>query len=267
MKSKLSALTLAACLAAGAAYANEIVFADPKGDDDGPGGYRYPVNPDFKPGSFDLDRVTIRLDANRVAFDVKLNAPLEDPWRMGVGYAVQMIFIFIDTDGVPGSGHTDGLPGLNIKFDPANAWDKAIILSPQQPSRVTSEVKAKAPSMAADVIAARSKGAGHTISASVNQALLGEGDPSKWGYQVVVQSNEGFPVSQDLLTRPVNEYEGQQRFGGGTDFNCDPHVLDILAGDARGDASEVAAQHAMLSYECAEDGEPVRMATLRMVRR
>ncbi len=69
-----------------------------------------------------------------------------------------------------------------------------------------------------------------------------------------MQSNEGFPADTDLLTRKVNEYEGQHRFGGGTDYDCDPHVMDIL-GD-----------HGMLAYECEADGTPVKMATLSMVK-
>mgnify|MGYP001116773986 CR=1 FL=1 len=82
-----------------------------------------------------------------------------------------------------------------------------------------------------------------------------------------MQSNEGFPAKTDLLTRKVNEFEGQHRFGGGTDYDCDPHVMDILAGDATGDSSEVAAQHEMLAYECDADGNATKMATLKMVRR
>jgi hypothetical protein len=45
---------------------------------------------------------------------------------------------------------------------------------------------------------------------------------------VLIQSNEGFPDSKDLLTRRVNESEGPHRFGGGTDYDNDPHVMDIL---------------------------------------
>ncbi len=45
-----------------------------------------------------------------------------------------------------------------------------------------------------------------------------------------MQSNEGFPDEADLLTRKVNEYEGQHRFGGGNDGDCDPHAMDVLAG-------------------------------------
>jgi hypothetical protein len=82
-----------------------------------------------------------------------------------------------------------------------------------------------------------------------------------------MQSNEGFPDKTDLLTRKVNEYEGQHRFGGGTDTDCDPHVMDVLAGKAVGDKSEIAAQHEMLAYECNPDGSVKKPATLKMVRK
>ena len=77
-----------------------------------------------------------------------------------------------------------------------------------------------------------------------------------------MQSNEGFPDKKDLLTRKVNEYEGQHRFGGGNDADCDPHVMDILAG-RRTAAERRAAQ--MLAYECNSDGTSKKMATLKMV--
>jgi hypothetical protein len=90
-------------------------------------------------------------------------------------------------------------------------------------------------------------------------------DPFAWSYQVVMQSNEGFPDKSDLLTRKVNEYEGQHRFGGGNDMNCDPHVMDILAPPAQGTEAEIQAQYDMLAYKCDADGNPVEMATLQMI--
>ena len=171
---------------------------------------------------------------------------------MGVGFSVQMLFVYIDN---AEGGHTKGLPGTNHEFLEDQAWDKVIILSPQQIGVVRNEVTAKASDMQDDiVIPTRTKGAGRTISGSVKMADLGEGDPSTWGYQVISQSNEGFPAKTDLLTRKVNEYEGQHRFGGGTDYDCDPHAMDIL-GD-----------HAWLQYECEADGTPVKMATVEMVK-
>lgn len=136
-----------------------------------------------------------------------------------------------------------------------------IILSPQSPTRVRNEVSQKVPAaLKGDVVVPdRTRGAGRTISASVSLKDLGEGDPSKWGWQVVMQSNEGFPAGTDLLTRKVNEYEGQHRFGGGTDTDCDPHVMDILG--------DQAAQKEQLAYECNPDGTAKTKATLKMVRK
>jgi carbohydrate-binding DOMON domain-containing protein len=247
-------------LLAGAALAQEVSLKDPSGDDFGPGNYKYPTDTVYKPGSFDLTELKVKASGDKVDFDVSVNSALEDPWGMKVGFAVQMVFIFIDMDGKERSGFTKGLPGTNIQFAPADAWDKVVILSPQGASRVRSEVDSKAASMkSAVVIPNRTRGTGRTISASVSKKDLGEGDPSKWGYQVVVQSNEGFPASTDLLTRKVNEYEGQHRFGGGTDGDCDPHVMDLLGGPDE--------QKAMLAYECNDDGSSKKMATLKMTRK
>ncbi len=262
---KAAMATLALGVAA-PALAADVSFKDPTGDDNGPGSYTYPTDTVYKKGSFDLTGLDVKVKGDKVEFSVGTNVALDDPWRMGGGFSVQMVFIFIDTDGVEGSGNTDGLPGLNLGFAPKDAWDRVVILSPQPASRVNSEVETKAGALkGAIVVPGRTKGSGRNISATVDMKDLGGGDPSQWGYQVVMQSNEGFPASTDLLTRKVNEYEGQHRFGGGNDGDCDPHAVDILAGDAKGDASEVEAQHQMLKYECAPDGSAKQKATLTMV--
>jgi carbohydrate-binding DOMON domain-containing protein len=257
---------MSVCLASGTAFAEEYVFTDPTGDDNGPGNYVYPTDAVYTPGSFDLTELKVEHKGGNVTFETSVNQKLQDPWGMGVGFAVQMMFIFIDTDGAEGSGHTEGLPGLNIQFAPGSAWEKVVVLSPQPQSRVQAEVRTKAAAMGDDIIVPRrTTGRGKTISGKVKLDELGGGDPSTWRYQVVVQSNEGFPEKTDLLTRKVNEFEGQHRFGGGNDYNCDPHVMDILAPPAQGTEAEIQAQHEMLAYECDEEGNAVKMATLEMV--
>jgi carbohydrate-binding DOMON domain-containing protein len=259
---------LAGALAAAPVAAQEVSFKDPTGDDRGPGAYSYPTDAVYKAGSFDVTGFRLKASGKKATVEVDVNSTLEDPWKMGGGFSVQMAFVFIDTDGTEGSGFTDGLAGLNVKFAPGSAWEKCVILSPQPQGRVKSEVEAKVPAemRKAVVIPVKTKGAGRTLSATVDLAELGGGDPSTWGYQVLMQSNEGFPAKSDLLTRKVNEYEGQHRFGGGNDNDCDPHVMDCLAGSGKGDKSEIDAQHQMLSYECAEDGSAKKMAELTMVR-
>ena len=254
----LLAAGLAAAVAAGPAAAASVTFTDPVGDDKGPGTYTYTTDGVYKPGSFDLVKFTVSTSGKNADFAVEQNSTLEDPWGMGTGFSVQMIFIFIKN---AAGGYTDVPPGLNVKFAPGNEWNKLVVLSPQRKARVISEAAAKTGAMAKDILVPNiTKGSGRTIKGSIPLADLGgDGKVEAWGYQVLMQSNEGFPAGKDFLTRKVNEFEGQHRWGGGNDADCDPHVMDVLEGPD-------AKQADMLAYECGPNGESVKTATLKMIR-
>ena len=256
-KFNLSACAAALALAVGTASAVE--FTDPRGDDKGPGNYTYPTDGVYKAGSFDFTKVSINKVGSNVEFAVDVNSSLEDPWGMGTGFSVQMIFIFIKTGA---GGYTDAPPGLNVAFAPGSEWNKVVVLSPQRKARVVSEAQAKAAKMAGDIVVPNiTRGQGRTIKGSVPLAELGgDGNVDGWAYQVVMQSNEGFPAETDFLTRKVNEFEGQHRWGGGNDGDCDPHAADVLDGPN-------AKQADMLKYECGPDGKSVKRATLVMVKK
>jgi carbohydrate-binding DOMON domain-containing protein len=254
-----AAVTLLVTLSA---FGQAVSFKDPTGDDDGPGTYVYPTDAVYKRGSFDLTGFTLAKKDIKTSVTVTVDAILEDAWSMGTGFSIQMVFIFIDTDGKPGQGQTAGLPGLNVAFAPSGAWEKAIILSPQAPARVKKELDKAGDLKSSVIVPDRTKASGHTITATFDSSQLPEGDPTTWGYQVLVQSNDGFPSGNDLLTRKVNEYEGQHRFGGGDDGECDPHVLDLLAGDGTGAKEEAGLQHRMLAYDCAEGASKLAMITM-----
>ncbi len=257
---------LALMAAAAPAFGQEVSFKDPTGDDNGPGTYTYPTDAVYKPGSFDLTAFKLKERGEKTDVEVSVNSTLEDPWRMGTGFSVQMVVIFIRTDQANAQRFSEGLPGLHIQFAPDSTWDKCIILSPQGASRVRSEVETKAASMkSAIIVPGRVRGSNRTISATIDTKDLGPGDPTKWGYQVIMQSNEGFPSANYLLFRKCNEYEGQHRFGGGNDGECNPNVMDILAGNGQGAADEADLQHKMLQYECNPDGSAKKLATLNMV--
>jgi carbohydrate-binding DOMON domain-containing protein len=373
------ALGLALAAATPAAVAQKVSFKDPQDDDNGPGAYTYPTDPVYKPGSFDMTAFTLKAHGDKVDLDVDMAAKLEDPWKTGSGFSVQMVFIFVQTraekppeggkagtgkaggkkkkggtgsaadkaaadkaaaekagekaaagkpaaeetsaaatpagakataaepepgaaepapagteqaagEKAPGEkgaerkaagakpaaagkaaakphGFTQGLPGLQVQFSPDDAWDRCIILSPEPAARVRAEVEAKAAAMKdAIVIPARVKGSGHAISATIDRKVLGPGDPTDWGYQVVVASSDPYPAADSLLVRKVIETESQHRFGGAADGDCAPNVLDVLAGKGEGGAEEVAKQHEMLHYECNPDHAPKTLATLTMVR-
>jgi len=224
-KTRVLACALVALFVARAAGAAAMTFRDPIGDDKGPGTYTYPTDGVYTPGSFDLVECAVSVGDN-AEFKVTMNDRLADPWGMGVGFATQMIFIFIDT--TAGKSHTKSLPGLNVDFAEDSAWDKVVILSTQQASRLSAEVRAEAADLAADiVIPRRTTGNAKTISAKVN---LGE-------------------------------------LGGGNDGECDPRVMDILAPGGNGAPDEAQAQYDMLRHECAADGSSVKRARLIMVRK
>jgi carbohydrate-binding DOMON domain-containing protein len=259
LRSHAVTIAIATAFGLGCAAAHAVEFADPRGDDKGPGTYIYPTDGVYKAGSFDLTKFTAVKSGDSVDFSAEMAAGLEDPWGMGGGFAVQMIFVFIKTGA---GGNTATPPGLNVQFAPGHEWNKLVILSPQKKSRVTGEADAKAGALAKDIVVPNlTRGRGRVITGSVPLAELGgDGNVDGWSYQVVVQSNEGFPAAGDFLTRKVNEYEGQHRFGGGNDGDCDPHVIDLLEGPD-------AKQADMLAHTCGPDGKSVKMATLKMIKK
>jgi len=247
-----TASTTAAATAPAVGPNGEVDLQDPENDDFGPGTYTYPTHAAYKAGSFDITRFQVVPQGDDVELRVTVRSRIEDPWESkswgGNGFSVQMAFVFIDTDHAAGSGVTKGIPGLNVRFAPENAWDKCVILSAQGAPRVNSEIDSKAADIKDKLIVPKMTSAsGKTLIAIVGKDQLGGLPQAGWGYQVAMQSNEGFPDKTDLLTRKVNEYEGQHRFGGGTDYDNDPQVIDILAGKARGAADEIEAQKAALS--------------------
>src|SRR5512133_776007 len=138
-----SVMAAAVAFASIAADAQEVVFKDPIGDDNGPGTYVYPTDPVYKPGSFDLTQLKVTQKGDQVTFAVSVNSDLEDPWGMPApaNFSVQMAFIHIQTGK---GGVTKGIPGTNVQFAPEDAWNRVVILSPQPAGRVRAEVKQKA---------------------------------------------------------------------------------------------------------------------------
>lgn len=237
--------------------AKKIVLGDPAGDDKGPGIFKYPTKSDYAPGSFDLLELAITDQGSTLEFKAKVKAKVLDPWNSkswgGNGFSLQMIQVYINTKK---GGFLGTLPGINVKFPKGHGWDKLVFISPQPRAKILSEVKSKAAKMLRGlVIPQRTYARGNEIIAVVQKSDLGTPDKT-WGFQAVVQSNEGYPDADSVLARKVNEYEGQHRFGGGSDHNCDPHVIDMLVPPARGGAGEKEAQFtALKAYTCDAAGK------------
>jgi len=241
---------------AGVALAQSVSFKDPTGDDDGPGTYVYPTDAVYAPGSFDLTGFSVEVKGSDAVFTVEFRTRIGDPWDSkswsppGNGFSLQFVQVYIDQDHKSGSGFRDALPGINARFRPESAWEKVVLISPQGRQRLESEVATKAGPLKTGVVIPKSvRVQGRSLVATVPLKDLG-GAPAGWGYGVLVQSNEGYPSAKDLLTRKVNEIAGAHRFGGGSDWDCDPHVIDLLVAPGKGGADEVKTQHEALKYQC-----------------
>lgn len=260
-------LVLPVLFAASLFAGDTITLKDPIGDDDGPGVYVYPTDPVYKPGSFDITKVVINDKGGSVEISVTVRAPLDNPWSMASGFSVQSAYLFIDMDGKENSGHRFAIPGLNAEFTPLCYWEKAVIISPQPSSRVKTEIKTKAADIAADIIVPiKVIPRGKTFTAIIKKEALGGDVGTEWGWQLLLTSNEGYPGPNEILTRRVNEYEGQHRFGGGDDYDGDPHFMDMLIGPGMGGGAEKDLQHKiMTAYKSGPDPSRYQLVKLPMV--
>jgi C-terminal binding-module, SLH-like, of glucodextranase len=144
LRTAIAAIALALTLPAAAQDARIFTLTDPRGDDHGDGDFVYPRRDDMKPGDLDLLSLTATREADGTWFEATFARPIMKTNRRVIDagggtldeiarynfYAFN-IDIYIDTDRVPGSGLTYTLPGRKAEIDSANAWEKAICLTPR----------------------------------------------------------------------------------------------------------------------------------------
>jgi carbohydrate-binding DOMON domain-containing protein len=266
--------TIALAMTAATANAGDALsFADPKGDDNGSGKAVYPTEKAYTAGAFDMVKLTISEDGADTVFEVEVAQAISDPWDSkswgGNGFSVQFVQIYLDTDGKKRSGEKKGVPGSGIEFAPDGYYEKVVLISPQPKSKILGELEAKARWLKSRwVIPARTEARRKSIVARVPTAELGGAPNASWGVQAVMLSNEGFPAPEDVLSRKINEFNGEHRFGGGCDGFGDPQIVDMFAGSGKGEASEIEAQHKVLSnYTCADESKNAKYPQLGFVRK
>ena len=139
------ALLAAAARPAPAAEPKLFVLSDPERDDHGDGNVRYPVRSmnDLVPGTLDIVSFAATNSPDGTWFEATFARAIPKTERRPIdeggtqltdvaklGFYTFNVDVYIDTDGVPGSGNTLTLPGRNLEIDPANAWEKVVCLTP-----------------------------------------------------------------------------------------------------------------------------------------
>jgi len=150
-KRLLAALSTAALLAAhtaaparGGDSRSIFVLTDPRGDDHGDGKLIYPRRDDLRPGDLDLVSLEARALPDGTEFEARFARSIQPTARRTIdigggslddiaryNFYTFNLDVYIDTDRVAGSGSVATLPGRKAELDPANAWEKAICLTPR----------------------------------------------------------------------------------------------------------------------------------------
>ncbi len=203
--------------------AYDLTLSDTAGDDHGPGGYVYPLDPVFTPGSFDITRFSVEEIGNTLRFEIEIAGELEDPWESGVGFSLQSIDIYVDKDGIEGSGAAWSLDRRNVDFSPASAWEYVIWCAPPfdgfDPHVVDSEGTEYYSGVNVSV-----DQAADVITVDVAKTILGSPDPG-WRYTVVMLGQNGYEPGR---VRPVVEDVGQWVLGGGDNGQFDSNIVDLV---------------------------------------
>ncbi len=213
-------------LPGGVACAEPVVVLDlddPVGDDYGPGTYVYPSHKSFVPGLFDLVHFRVSYDPEYVYFDASFRE-VTNPWNAPEGFSHQLLNIYIDS--VKGAGRTDTFrPGAMVAFDKRHGWDVFVKALGWGGCRAFSSQDGAEARGLSDGLRATVLADGKTIRVAVPRAVIGQPDRS-WAYYVLVGSQDAF--GEDDF-RPVMQNQGAWVFGGGTDLDFDPNVIDMLA--------------------------------------
>ena len=209
----------------------EPVFeiADPAGDDHGPGGYTYPADDVFGPGSYDLTNFSVGISGDNAVFAFDVAAPIGNPWGSPVGYSIQTLDLYIDTDPGAGTGARLLLPGRNAALEEGNGWEYGLTLEGWFPALYLADADgATEETMPTFRVIADADG---TVTARIPLELLGNGDPSTWGYAVVLMSQEGFPSSGVRRVRDIGQTAEQWVGGGAPEDANHTRIYDLLAPD------------------------------------
>ena len=208
----------------GAASAYDVTLTDPVGDDYGPGEYVYPYDPAFTPGSFDITRFRAYDQGSNVRFEIEIDGDLEDPWGSGAGFSLQSIDIYIDQDGVEGSGATWALERRNVTFSSSSAWEYMIWCQPPFDGFETLVMDEWGSTYTTGVSIDVDQ-VDDVITITVPQSLIGSPDTG-WRYAVLMLGQNGYEPGR---VRPVREFADQWALGGGDDGQSDANVIDMVA--------------------------------------
>ncbi|MGB9816347.1 MAG: glucodextranase DOMON-like domain-containing protein [Desulfurococcaceae archaeon] len=222
------------------AVAGKVVFemSDPVGDDDGPGGYKYPSNTVFSPGVFDLTKFQVLDAGDKVVFTVTFRNLGGNPWNGPNGWSMQQVHIYIHTT-LPG-GKTETF-GLNVMIHEQHAWHMALLIAPGwgtdpipagEKTGLCYYDKDKPIVQGGEFRVYADTGNNRIVAELPKSILYDVEDIDKWIYVVAVTSHDGYaPLKIRSFTIGGGEWSVNvpQEYAVAVLNNVIPYVFDVLA--------------------------------------
>ena len=209
---------------ASCARAYDVTLTDAIGDDYGPGDYVYPYDASFTPGSFDITRFRAFDQGSDIKFEIEIEGQLTDPWGSGAGFSLQSIDIYIDEDGVEGSGATWALERRNVSFSSSSAWEYMVWCQAPFDGFDTHVIDQYGSTYYSGISVDADQG-DDAITITVPKATLGTPDAG-WRYAVLMLGQNGYEAGRVRLVRKVAD---TWALGGGDDGQSDANVIDMVA--------------------------------------
>ncbi|MBM7557754.1 glucodextranase DOMON-like domain-containing protein [Halanaerobacter jeridensis] len=220
---------------------------DPLGDDYGAGTYIYPQHQQFKDyqGLFDLSFFKVMANEKQYIFYFKFKQ-VTNPWHAPYGFSHQLIQVYIDNS--DGGSKEVFKQGANVKFEKQHPWNQLLKITGWNVELFNLDDKQKDYKLleSAAVKLEEKK----VIKVTIPRKKLK--DLSEAYYYVLVGSLDGFNYDN---YRKVTAEGGAWNFGGGTDSDLNPNVIDTLV-------PEGLSQKQVLGSFDTEEGQ---LATLRAV--
>jgi carbohydrate-binding DOMON domain-containing protein len=204
---------------------------DPSGDDTGTGPdsprLTYPANVNFRPGSFDITRFTVRADSANASFTLQFRELSDPGWHPEYGFQLTLAAIAIDTDGTSRSGATV-IPAQALYSMPGGVGFERLILVgggvrvEEQNGRILAEYVPSEKDAANPI----GNSAAGTISFTLPLSILGT--PSRdWKFIVVTGAQDDHGGAGIGEFRMV-QAEQAEWHGGGRRQPTDSNIYDEL---------------------------------------
>lgn len=210
-------------------------FADPIGDDKGDGDYTYPLASDFKYQSgahasnklWDMTWFNISENPVAVQFTIGFADLGMNQWNAPFGFSFQIVNIYIDTDRVPGSGHSAMISGPNAEVLGNFTWETMVSVGGWSQTLFVTDSPGVGTFQQSGVTAFADPGR-NTVTVSVPKRYINSAvmDPRKWGYVVVSGSQDGFGVG--FYWRAVAITAETWKGGGGALSGKNSNIYDAI---------------------------------------